>query len=65
MKNEEARLRHHISYYRVIRDARLGVSLIMIHLRRALFSARLTLEDASETRFKSVRHRFDCRLGSL
>jgi hypothetical protein len=39
-----ARLRHPISYYRVIGDARPGASPIMIHLRRALVRARLPLE---------------------
>jgi hypothetical protein len=39
-----ARLRRPILYYRVIGDAHLGASSIIIHLRRALVRARLPLE---------------------
>jgi hypothetical protein len=48
--------RHRVSHYNVIRDACLGTSPIMIHLR---------LDDAYDTRFKDACHRYDCRLGPL
>jgi hypothetical protein len=60
-----ARLHHRVLYYRVIRNMRPGASLIRIHLRCMLVSARLPLKDTYETRFKGVRHRFDWRRGSL
>jgi hypothetical protein len=62
MKNGDAQiahLRHRLSYYRVILDVLLGASLNRKHLRCALVSACIPLEDTSETRFKG------CQLGPL